>query len=139
MARRQNQPINLEPPNLKTLLFGPGTEGRNPRFAQFWSVPYQTLRRFSPFRVKLCSTKPKPVPSLQNRTQTSKPRTPKPQTLKGGTQDLHRFSPFHIKLCSTKPKTVATRNFRPGKHLIKGHGGTKRAAPDLAQNVSISQ
>ena len=34
---------NLEPQNLKTLLFGPGTEGRNPRFAQFWSVPYQTL------------------------------------------------------------------------------------------------
>ena len=52
--------------------------------------------------------------SLQNRAQTSKPGTPKPQNLttwealKGETSDLHSFGPFHIKLCSTKPKSVAS-------------------------------
>ena len=122
--KTQLKPQNLEPQNPKTLFLDPALKRGAP-----------DLHRFCPFHIKLCSTKPKTVASLQNPAQTSKPRTPKPQNLifgpgteersprfaqilsvpyqtllalKRGAPDLHRFCPFHIKLCSTKPKTVAS-------------------------------
>ena len=72
MSSLQNRAQTSKPrtPKHQNLIFGPGTEGGTPD----WD-------RFGPFRIKLCPTKPKTVASLQNRAQTSKPRTPKHQNL----------------------------------------------------------
>ena len=164
MASLQNPAQTSKPrtPKPQNLIFGPGTEERSPRFAQILSVPYQTLlalkrgapdlHRFCPFHIKLCSTKPKTVASLQNpalKPQNHEPQNPKTLfldlALKRGAPDLHRFCPFHIKLCSTKPKTVAglqnpaqtskPRTPKP-QNLIFGPD-TEERSPRFAQILSV--
>ena len=74
-AQNRGQPSkpssNLKTSNPKTIFLDPALKRGAP-----------DLHRFGPFHIKLCSTKPKPVASLQNPAQTSKPRTPKPQNVK---------------------------------------------------------
>ena len=69
------------------------SKGREPRFAQIWPVPYQTLLNEAQNR----GQPSKPSSNLK----TSNPKTSKPDScdpaLKGGTPDLHRFGPFRIK------------------------------------------
>ena len=63
------------------------------------------LHRFGPFHIKLCSTKPKTVASLQNPAQTSKPRTPKPQNLIFGPGTEER-SPRFAQILSVPYQTL---------------------------------